>query len=80
MIARFVEELRNSFTTAIIIEHGDFDSREMVTLSVDDHFLSAYLFYGAILMLKTWVMSFVTARHRIANKVRKPVSCYHVIV
>nr|XP_058944721.1 microsomal glutathione S-transferase 1-like [Pocillopora verrucosa] len=40
----------------------------MVTLSVDDHFLSAYLFYGAILMLKTWVMSFVTARHRIANK------------
>ena len=54
-----MEELRNSFTTAIIIEHGDFDSREMVTLSVDDHFLSAYLFYGAILMLKTWVMSFL---------------------
>jgi len=41
----------------------------MVTLTLDDRFLAAYLFYGSILMLKTWAMSFLTARHRIKNKV-----------
>ena len=72
--------LRNSFTTEVINEHDNFDSWEMVTLSIDDHFLSVYLFYGAILLLKTWIMSFLTARHRIANKVRKLVICYHNIM
>ena len=41
----------------------------MVKLTVDDHLLAAYLFYGSILMLKTWAMSFFTARHRIKNQV-----------
>ncbi|KAJ7361827.1 Microsomal glutathione S-transferase 1 [Desmophyllum pertusum] len=40
----------------------------MVTLTLDDRLLAAYLFYGSILMLKTWAMSFFTARHRIQNK------------
>lgn len=47
----------------------------MVPLSVDDRFLSAYLFYGSLLMLKTWVMSFLTARHRIQNKVCNQLKC-----
>ena len=42
---------------------------EMVTLTVDDRLLAAYVFYGSILMLKTSLMSFLTARHRIKNKV-----------
>ncbi|XP_078384049.1 microsomal glutathione S-transferase 1-like [Oculina patagonica] len=40
----------------------------MVTLTIDDRLLSAYIFYGGILLLKTWAMSFFTARHRIKNK------------
>ncbi|XP_020631106.1 microsomal glutathione S-transferase 1-like [Orbicella faveolata] len=40
----------------------------MVTLTLDDRLLAAYLFYGSILMLKTWVMSLLTSRHRIMNK------------
>ncbi|XP_027041694.1 microsomal glutathione S-transferase 1-like isoform X3 [Pocillopora damicornis] len=40
----------------------------MITLKMDDRFLAAYLFYGAMVMLKTWVMSFLTSRHRIGNK------------
>lgn len=43
---------------------------KMVTLKLDDRLLAAYLFYGSILMLKTWAMSFFTARHRLQNKVR----------
>jgi len=42
----------------------------MVSLKLDDRLLAAYLFYGSILLLKTWAMSFLTARHRIKNKVR----------
>ncbi len=44
-------------------------SSKMVTLNLDDRLLSAYIFYGSILMLKTWAMSFLTARHRLKNKV-----------
>ncbi|KAL9962956.1 hypothetical protein ACROYT_G032114 [Oculina patagonica] len=43
-------------------------SSKMVTLNLDDRLLSAYIFYGSILMLKTWAMSFLTARHRLKNK------------
>ena len=45
-------------------------SSKMITLKMDDRFLAAYLFCGAMVMLKTWVMSFLTSRHRIGNKVR----------
>ena len=48
----------------------------MVTLTVDDRLLAAYVFYGSILMLKTSLMSFLTARHRIKNKVS--VESYHI--
>ena len=41
----------------------------MVTFSLDDRLLAAYLFYGAILLLKMLLMSFITAFHRIKNKV-----------
>lgn len=40
----------------------------MVTFSLDDRLLAAYLFYGAILLLKMLLMSFITAFHRIKNK------------
>ena len=42
----------------------------MVKITLDDRLLAAYLFYGSILMLKTWVMSLLTSRHRLVNKVR----------
>lgn len=48
----------------------------MVTLTVDDRLLAAYVFYGSILMLKTSLMSFLTARHRIKNKVS--IESYHI--
>ena len=38
-------------------------------MTVDDRLLAAYVFYGSILMLKTSLMSLLTARHRIKNKV-----------
>ncbi|PFX28188.1 microsomal glutathione S-transferase 1-like isoform X1 [Stylophora pistillata] len=40
----------------------------MVPLTIDDRFLSAYLLYGSSLMLKTFAMSFLTVRKRVANK------------
>jgi len=41
----------------------------MVALNLDDRLLAAYIFYGSILVLKTFLMSFLTARQRIKNKV-----------
>ncbi|XP_073250932.1 microsomal glutathione S-transferase 1-like [Porites lutea] len=40
----------------------------MVTISVDDRLLGAYLFYGGILLLKMLSMSLITAFYRIKNK------------
>ena len=42
----------------------------MVALNGDDRLLAAYIFYGSILVLKTLLMSPLTARQRIKNKVR----------
>ena len=42
---------------------------KMVTISVDDRLLAAYLFYGGILLLKMLSMSLITAFYRIKNKV-----------
>lgn len=50
-------------------DEGRFTCSKMVTLNLDDRLLAAYIFYGSILMLKMWAMSFLTARHRIKNKV-----------
>ena len=41
----------------------------MVTISVDDRLLAAYLFYSGILLLKMLSMSLITAFYRIKNKV-----------
>jgi len=40
----------------------------MATLTLDSRLLAAYVFYGSILLLKTFMMSFITAVHRIKNK------------
>ncbi len=37
-------------------------------MTVDDELLSAFVFYGALLVLKMLAMSPLTARHRIKNK------------
>lgn len=42
----------------------------MGTITLDDRLLAAYLFYGSILLMKAWVMSLWTSRHRLVNKVR----------
>ena len=42
---------------------------KMVTISVNDRLLAAYLFYGGILLLKMLSMSLITAFYRIKNKV-----------
>ena len=47
----------------------------MVKITLDDRLLAAYLFYGSILMLKTWIMSLLTSRHRLVNKVRPWTTC-----
>ena len=49
--------------------HAAFHSVKMVALNLDDRLLAAYIFYGSILVLKTFLMSFLTARQRIKNKV-----------
>lgn len=41
----------------------------MATLTLDSRLLAAYVFYGSIVLLKTFMMSFITAVHRIKNKV-----------
>ena len=41
----------------------------MVTISVDDRLLAAYLFYGGILLLKMLLMSLITTFYRLKNKV-----------
>ena len=41
----------------------------MVTLTLNDRLLAAYIFYGSILMLKTFLMSILTERQRYKNKV-----------
>ena len=41
----------------------------MVTTSVDDRLLAAYLFYGGILLLKMLLMSLITTFYRLKNKV-----------
>lgn len=41
----------------------------MVTISVDDRLLAAYLFYGGILLLKMLLMSLITTFYRLQNKV-----------
>lgn len=41
----------------------------MVTISVDDRLLAAYLFYGGILPLKMLLMSLITTFYRLKNKV-----------
>ena len=41
----------------------------MVTISVDDRLLAAYLFYGGILLLKMLLMSLITSFYRLKNKV-----------
>ena len=40
----------------------------MVTISVDDRLLAAYLFYGGILLLKILLMSLITTFYRLKNK------------
>ena len=40
----------------------------MVTTSVDDRLLAAYLFYGGILLLKMLLMSLITTFYRLKNK------------
>ena len=42
---------------------------KMVMLKLDDDLLSAFIFYGCLLGMKTAIMSFLTARHRLKNKV-----------
>ncbi|XP_068737464.1 microsomal glutathione S-transferase 1-like [Montipora capricornis] len=41
----------------------------MVTLTVDERLFAAYIFYGGILVLKTFFMSFLTGRQRMKNHV-----------
>ena len=41
----------------------------MVTISIDDRLLAAYLFYGGILLLKMLLMSLITTFYRLKNKV-----------
>ena len=41
----------------------------MVTITVDDRLLAAYLFYGGILLLKMLLMSLITTFYRLKNKV-----------
>ena len=49
--------------------HAAFHSVKMVALNLDDRLLATYIFYGSILVLKTFLMSFLTGKQRIKNKV-----------
>lgn len=41
----------------------------MINLKVDDQLFAAYIFYAGILIFKTFMMSFLTARQRMKNRV-----------
>jgi len=41
----------------------------MLNLKVDDQLFAAYIFYAGILIFKTSMMSFLTARQRMKNRV-----------